>query len=45
MEVVREVGYGFIYLFMYDEKCFGMGIINYIYYIYFMVNLGYWLIL
>lgn len=42
MEKVWDIGYGFIYLLMYEEKCLGMGIINYIYYMYFIVNFGYW---
>ena len=43
MEAAREAGYGLTYLLMHDEKCLGMGIINYIHHTHLTANLGYWL--
>ena len=43
MEAARESGYGLTYLLMHDERCLGMGIINYIHHTHLTANLGYWL--
>lgn len=43
MEAARDSGYGLTYLLMHDERCLGMGIINYIHHTHLTANLGYWL--
>lgn len=43
METDRETGYGLTYLLIHDERCLGMGIINYIHHTHLTANLGYWL--
>lgn len=39
----RKNGYGIIYLLMGQERCLGMGIINYIHPVHEVANLGYWI--
>lgn len=43
LEQARESGYGLTYLLMHNDRCLGMGIINYIHPVHRCANLGYWL--
>lgn len=43
MEKSRELGYGIAYLLVHDNRCLGMGIINYIHPLHLTANLGYWI--
>lgn len=43
MEEARVSGYGLTYLLVHEERCLGMGLINYIHHLHFTANLGYWL--
>ena len=43
MEAQRGHGYGITYLLIANERCLGMGLINYIHPVHLSANLGYWL--
>ncbi|WP_245953221.1 GNAT family N-acetyltransferase [Alteromonas aestuariivivens] len=39
----REQGYGITYLLLHNERCLGMGLINYIHPVHKSANLGFWI--
>ncbi|RPJ65157.1 N-acetyltransferase [Alteromonas sediminis] len=43
LEHSRQLGFGITYLLMYQGRCLGMGLINYIHPIHQCANLGYWM--
>lgn len=43
LEQQRRIGYGIVYLLIWDEQCLGMGLLNYIHPVHLNANLGLWL--
>ena len=43
IEQQRRIGYGIVYLVIWDEQCLGMGLLNYIHPVHLNANIGLWL--